>query len=232
MVPYSAALDLPHALVEWVISHHRALQRGLVEPQSPEPEPEPEPPEPAPASAETATADAPELYPTGKFLDRLRDTHAAVRAQVEQGLSLHEIARRLGLGRNTVREYARAVSPETMLHGQWQNRTSKLDPFRPYIEQRITEGCTNLSRLHGELRERGARCSILRDYVHPLRPGRRRGATTPPMARPASPRQATRWIMATPTICARMTSSSSRHCSRAHPSSRQPQATSAPSRPS
>ncbi|MFJ1609385.1 hypothetical protein ACIOHS_39505 [Streptomyces sp. NPDC088253] len=198
MVPYSAALDLPHALVEWVISHHRALLRGLVEPQSPEPEPEPEPPEPAPASAETATADAPELYPTGKFLDRLRDTHAAVRAQVEQGLSLHEIARRLGLGPNTVREYARAASPETMLHGQWQNRTSNLDPFRPYIEQRITEGCTNLSRLHGELRERGARCSYstLRDYVQPLRPGRRPGATTPPMARPASPRQATRWIMA------------------------------------
>ncbi|MFD7004302.1 transposase [Streptomyces mirabilis] len=99
-----------------------------------------------------------------------------------------------------MRKYARAASPEAMLHGQWQNRTSKLDPFRPYIEQRITEGCTNLSRLHGELRERGARCSYstLRDYVHPLRPGRRPGATTPPMARPASPRQATRWIMAHP----------------------------------
>ncbi|WP_164405964.1 MULTISPECIES: transposase [unclassified Streptomyces] len=164
--------------VERLVSHHRPLLRGLVAPQSPEPEPEPEPSEPAPAAAETATADAPEPYPAGKFLDRLRDTHAAVRAQVEQGLSLREIARRLGLGRNTVRKYARSATPEAMLHGQWQNRTSKLDPFRPYIEQRITEGCTNLSRLHGELHERGARCSYstLRDYVHPLRPGRRPGA--------------------------------------------------------
>ncbi|MEV0537893.1 hypothetical protein [Kitasatospora sp. NPDC050463] len=87
-----------------------------------------------------------------------------------------------------------------MLHGQWQNRTSKLDPHRPYIEQRIAEGCTNLARLHGELRERGARCSdsTLRDYVRPLRPERRAGGNTPPMAWPPSPRQAARWIMGHP----------------------------------
>ncbi|MEV6209141.1 hypothetical protein [Kitasatospora sp. NPDC051914] len=142
----------------------------------------------------------PEPNPTGKFLDRLRDTRAAVRAQVEQGLSLREIARRLGLGRNTVRKYARATSPEAMLHGQWQNRTSKLDAFRPYLEQRIAEGCTNLSRLHRELQERGVRCSYstLRDYVRPLRPDRQAAEPTPPIARPPSPRQATRWITSHP----------------------------------
>jgi hypothetical protein len=43
--------------------------------------------------------------------------------------------------------------------GQWQDRTSKLDPYRPYLEQRIAEGCTNLSRLHREILERGARCT-------------------------------------------------------------------------
>ncbi|MET8699859.1 ISL3 family transposase [Kitasatospora sp. NPDC004723] len=131
--------------VERLVSRHRALLRDLVEPQSPELEPEPEPPDPSPVATGAATGDgaSPEPYPQGKFLDRLRDTHAAVRAQVEQGLSLREIARRLGLGRNTVRKYARAASPEAMLHGQWQNRTSKLDPYRPYIEQRIAEGCTN-----------------------------------------------------------------------------------------
>ncbi|MFJ3880839.1 hypothetical protein ACIPW5_25740 [Streptomyces sp. NPDC090077] len=61
-----------------------------------------------------------------------------------------------------------------MLHGQWQDRTSKLDRYRPYLEQRIAEGCTNLSILHRELQELGARCaySTLRDSVHPLRPGR------------------------------------------------------------
>ncbi|WP_370269970.1 hypothetical protein [Streptomyces sp. V4I8] len=142
----------------------------------------------------------PEPYPQGKFLDRLRDTHAAVRAQAEQGLSLREIARRLGLGRNTVRKYARAATPEAMLHGQWQDRTSKLDPYRPYLQQRITEGCTNLSRLHREIQERGARCSYstLRDYVRPLRPGRQPNSGRPPMTRPPSPREATRWIMSHP----------------------------------
>lgn len=154
-------------------------------------------PEPEPARVREKP---PEPYPPGKFLDRLRDTHAAVRAQVEQGLSLREVARRLGLGRNTVRKYARAATPEAMLHGQWQDRTSKLDPCRPYLEQRITEGCTNLSRLHREIQERGARCSYstLRDYVHPLRPGRRPASGRPPMARPPSPREATRWIMSHP----------------------------------
>ncbi|MER5635416.1 ISL3 family transposase [Kitasatospora sp. NPDC002227] len=179
--------------VERLVSHHRALLRGLVEP---EPPPEPEPaPEPVSVGREPS-----EPYPPGKFLDRLRDTHAAVRAQVEQGLSLREVARRLGLGRNTVRKYARAASPEAMLHGQWQDRTSKLDRYRPYLEQRIAEGCTNLSILHRELQERGARCaySTLRDYVRPLRPGRRPADGCPPMARPPSPREATRWIMSHP----------------------------------
>ncbi|MER5669595.1 transposase, partial [Streptomyces mirabilis] len=177
--------------VERLVSRHRALLRDLVEP---EPSPEPE--------AEPATADAepPEPYPQGRFLDRLRDTHAAVRAQVEQGLSLREVARRLGLGRNTVRKYARAATPEAMLHGQWQDRTSKLDRYRPYLEQRIAEGCTNLSRLHREIQERGASCSYstLRDYVHPLRPGCRSASGQPPMDRPPSPREATRWIMSHP----------------------------------
>lgn len=183
--------------VERLVSRHRTLLRDLLEP-----DPEPDQPEPLPAPAETAAADEalPEPYPTGKFLDRLRDTHAAVRAQVEQGLSLREIARRLGLGRNTVRKYARAANPEAMLHGQWQNRTSKLDPFKPYLEQRIAEGCTNLSRLHRELQERGARCSYstLRDYIRPLRPDHRGAGTTPPIARPPSPREATRWITSHP----------------------------------
>ncbi|MFF3689742.1 ISL3 family transposase [Streptomyces sp. NPDC002187] len=134
--------------VERLVSHHRALLRDLVEP---EPSPEPEP-GPVPTSV---GQEPPEPYTPGKFLDRLRDTHAAVRAQVEQGLSQREVARRLGLGRNTVRKYARAATPEAMLHGQWQNRTSKLDPYRAYLEQRIAEGRTNLSSLHRELQERG-----------------------------------------------------------------------------
>ncbi|MDJ0384819.1 hypothetical protein [Streptomyces sp. G-G2] len=87
-----------------------------------------------------------------------------------------------------------------MLHGQWQDRTSKLAPHRPYLEQRIAEGCTNLSQLHRELIELGVRCSYqaLREYVHPLRPRRNPPQGRPPMVRPPSPRQATGWIMSHP----------------------------------
>ncbi|MEU7728185.1 ISL3 family transposase [Streptomyces sp. NPDC040724] len=56
--------------VERLVSHHRVLLRGLVEP---EPSPEPGP---VPASGGQEPS---EPYPAGKFLDRLRDTHAAVR---------------------------------------------------------------------------------------------------------------------------------------------------------
>ncbi|MFI0977701.1 hypothetical protein ACH4SP_11855 [Streptomyces sp. NPDC021093] len=145
----------------------------------------------------TVEAPSPALYPPGRFLDRLRDAHAAVRAPVEQGLSQREIARRLGMGCHTVRKYARAISPEAMLHGQWQNRTST---YRPYLEQRIAEGCTNLLQLHRELQEHGARCSYstLLNYVHPLRPRKPPSFGRPPMARPPSPRQATRRIMSHP----------------------------------
>ncbi|MFE4976433.1 ISL3 family transposase [Kitasatospora sp. NPDC056651] len=181
--------------VERLVSCHRSLLRDLVEP-----DPQSEQPEPPPVETVEAAEEPPEPYPQGKFLDRLRDTHAAVRTQVEQGLSLREIARRLGLGRNTVRKYARAASPEAMLHGQWQNRTSKLDRFKPYLDQRIAEGCMNVSQLHRELQERGAHCSYstLRDYVRPQRADRRAAGSTPPIARPPSPREAAGWITAHP----------------------------------
>lgn len=69
--------------VERLVSHHRALLRNLVEP-GPSHEPEP-------VSVQTSIGqEPPEPYPSGKFLDRLRDTHAAVHAQVEQGLSLRD----------------------------------------------------------------------------------------------------------------------------------------------
>ncbi|MFD7004301.1 ISL3 family transposase [Streptomyces mirabilis] len=52
--------------VERLVSHPRALLRGLVEPQSPEPEPEPEPPEPAPAAAETGHGGCARALPGGE----------------------------------------------------------------------------------------------------------------------------------------------------------------------
>ncbi|MBT2451463.1 hypothetical protein J7F03_31255 [Streptomyces sp. ISL-43] len=99
------------------------------------------------------------------------------------------------MGRNTVRKCAKASAPEAMFHVQWQHRAGKLDPFKPYIHQRWNEGCTKASRLYREITDLGFRggYSTLRDYIRPLREGRRE-----PAARTPSPRIVARWITSHP----------------------------------
>ncbi|MFF3002021.1 hypothetical protein ACFVTF_04330 [Kitasatospora sp. NPDC057940] len=44
----------------------------------------------------------------------------------------------------TVKRYADATTPEELFKGQWQGRPSKLDEFKPYLDQRWSDdGCTN-----------------------------------------------------------------------------------------
>ncbi len=70
-----------------------------------------------------------------------------------QGLSMPMIARRLGVDFKTVRRYLRADSVEQLIAGGV--RTSKLDPFKPYLHQRLTAGARNATALHAEIAERG-----------------------------------------------------------------------------
>ena len=52
-----------------------------------------------------------------------------------QGESIRGIARQLGVSRNTVRAYLRQnASP---VYGPRPDRAFKLDPYKPYIEQRL-----------------------------------------------------------------------------------------------
>src|SRR5690606_25295589 len=88
------------------------------------------------------------------------------------GLSIREIARRTGFARNTVRKYLRrSMVPR---YGPRPQRPSKLDPFKPYLEQRMAEGVFNANRLLHELRARGytGGKTILKDYLQPRRPAR------------------------------------------------------------
>ncbi|MET7391654.1 transposase [Streptomyces sp. NPDC005529] len=84
---------------------------------------------------------------------------------------LKTIARQLGVARNTIRRYAQAADPEELLVGRWTGRASILDPFKPHIDQRFSQGCTNARRLFEEIAERGypGKEQIVRKYVHRLR---------------------------------------------------------------
>lgn len=53
-----------------------------------------------------------------------------------QGLSIRAISRQLGIARNTVRSYLRDQA-HTPSYGPRAERPSKLDPFKPYLRERI-----------------------------------------------------------------------------------------------
>ena len=100
--------------------------------------------EPGPP-AEPERAERPE--PAGKYAERARRHHALVHELLAQGRGLREIARHLGWGLHTVQRYARAATWQELADGRWQGpRASVLDPFKPHLDQRASEGCGNGTR--------------------------------------------------------------------------------------
>ena len=76
-----------------------------------------------------------------------------VRRCQQAGESLRAIKKATGLARATVRRFARAESfPGRAVRAPGPSR---LDPFIPWLEERLAAGCTNASALSRELRERG-----------------------------------------------------------------------------
>jgi hypothetical protein len=95
--------------------------------------------------------------------------YEAVMRLLADGVSQSEIARRLGVGRRTVRRWMRVGSfPERAP----VNRRSALDRFVGYAEQRYQDGCHNAAQLWRELREQGFRGNhgTVRKWMHHLRP--------------------------------------------------------------
>ncbi|MEV0981978.1 hypothetical protein [Streptomyces sp. NPDC049915] len=58
------------------------------------------------------------------------------------------IGRQLQMTHRTVKSLADAAKPEHLFRGQWQHyRTSVLDEYKPYLDERWDEGCTNAWKL-------------------------------------------------------------------------------------
>ncbi|MDE2120879.1 MAG: IS21 family transposase [Betaproteobacteria bacterium] len=79
-----------------------------------------------------------------------------IRVLARQGLPIREIARRMNCSRNTVRRYLR--EPEAVTYSPRAPRPTKLDPFEPYLLERIAAARPDwipASVLLREVRERG-----------------------------------------------------------------------------
>ena len=85
------------------------------------------------------------------------------------GQSIRGIARSLGISRNTVRKYLR--SPQVPTPRPRPGRVSKLDPYKPYIRQRLAEEVDNCVVLLREIRAQGyaGGYTILKEFMKPYR---------------------------------------------------------------
>jgi transposase len=87
-----------------------------------------------------------------------------------QGLSLRVISEMTGYDRKTIRRYLVGGSAGPV-YGPRQPAPSKLDPFKPYLEERMQSGVWNAQVLLRELRRKNysGGYTILKDWLQPQR---------------------------------------------------------------
>lgn len=93
-----------------------------------------------------------------------------IRDLYSQGLSISEISDRTGYDRKTVRKY---INKKTALEPQKRPaRSSKLDPYKPYLLEKLNEGPYTAARLFREIQEMGydGGKTIVKDFVRKVRP--------------------------------------------------------------
>ncbi|MEU1226256.1 transposase [Streptomyces sp. NPDC005828] len=95
----------------------------------------------------------------------------------------------------TVRQFADAATPGELLTGQWQNRPSVLGEYKPYLDDRWNEGCTNAWKLCEEIVPLGCKGSYqrVRAYLHD-----KHTSPWPVTARPSSSRTVAGWLLRRP----------------------------------
>ncbi len=131
-----------------------------------------------------------------RLVTRTRERHAAVHQMLAAGHSLSSVSRTLSLDRKTVQRSARQPDMDKLLV-KATSRDNKLNPFKPWINQRWNQGITDAAALHTELQARGWTGSVqaVRRYVRPFR-----ATTAAPLPQPALPkaRQITSWLLRHP----------------------------------
>ncbi|MFJ9683828.1 ISL3 family transposase [Streptomyces sp. NPDC101194] len=135
-------------------------------------------------------------WPRGhRFADRTRARHAAVHALLAVGHGRRSVQRQLGMTYRTVKQFADAATPGELFTGQWQNRPSVLDGYKPHRDDRWNEGCTNAWKLWEEIVPIGCKGSYqrVRAYLH-----EGRTSPQPVTARRPSPRSVAGWILRRP----------------------------------
>ncbi|MFJ6561975.1 ISL3 family transposase [Streptomyces sp. NPDC091412] len=171
---------------ERAVTHHRQCLRVLVPEPTGDEGDEPTPPEGTLASP----------WQSDRFANRIRARHATVHALLEAGHSRRSIGRRLHMTHRTVKSLADAARPEDLFRGQWQyNRSSALDEYKPYLDDRWNEGCSNAWKLWEEIAPLGYQGSygIVSAYIR-----KKRTSPRPVTAQPPAPRLVTRWILSRP----------------------------------
>lgn len=131
--------NLSEAVYKAVAAHRRCLQ----------------PPAEPPARQQPSEPPAATEPPEGLRAQRTRARHAEVHALREQGIGVYVIAHRLGLDPKTVRRYADVTDPQTLIGPNGTTRDSILDRFKPYLQQRCTDGVTSTGQLLDEITARG-----------------------------------------------------------------------------
>jgi len=132
----------------------------------------------------------------GRLAVRARERHAAIHDLLAQGRNYTQISEMLGLTRHTVRKFARAASPGQVITGP-SPRSSSIDRFAPYLQQRWDQGCTDAAQLFAEIQAQGYPGSkrSARRYLQPLRSTLAAPVLPPP---PPTVREVTRWITSHP----------------------------------
>ncbi len=100
-----------------------------------------------------------------------------IRDLFEEGVSVSELARRYGHDRKTIREAIRSGDDTkkgaSAVHANKGAKSeSKLDPFKPFVEEQMKKGVLNAVRVLRDIRVQGytGEITVVRDFMRPLRP--------------------------------------------------------------